>query len=58
MTRAPGLAAACSGVIATLLLSASPTAQSRGLTHTNQLITAYGLILDAEFQRVLYAAPT
>ena len=52
MRWAPGLAAACSGLLATLWLSASPTAQSRGLTHTSQLAAAYDAILDAEFQRV------
>ena len=52
MRRAPGLAAACSGLLATLLLSASPAAQSRGLTHASQLAAVYDAILDAEFQRV------
>ena len=52
MRQAPGLAAACSGLLVTLLLAASPTAQSRGLTHTSQLAAVYDLILDAEFQRV------
>jgi len=45
MRRAPGRAA--SGLLATLLLSASPTAQSRGLTHTSQLAAVYDAILDA-----------
>ena len=52
MRLTPGLAAACSGLLITLLLAASPAAQRRGLTHTSQLAAAYNAILDADFQRV------
>jgi len=47
-----GLAAACSGCLATVLLAAPPAAQRRGLTHTSQLAAAYDAILDADFHRV------
>ena len=47
-----GLAAACSGFLATVLLAAPPAAQRTGLTHTSQFAAAYDAILDAEFERV------
>jgi hypothetical protein len=52
MRLTPGLAAACSGFLVTVLLAASPAAQRSGLTHTSQLAAAYDAILDADFQRV------
>lgn len=52
MRWTPGLASACSGLLAALLLTAAPSAQSRGLTHTSQLAAAYDAILDADFERV------